>query len=124
MPRSLLPCLAVLVACTASPQEAAMRNPGPGARPAAKNSAAAAPADTAAAARGRRTLSTAFVMLGPGGQLTVELRDGRVLVLRDVVMRRTDYCGVQIAGARARWCGGYAEIAAARAGGAPALDPR
>ncbi|WP_299429127.1 hypothetical protein [Sphingomonas bacterium] len=72
---------------------------------------------------GRRILSTAFVRVGPGGHLTVELRDGRLLVLRDVVMRAKDYCGVQAAGdpARAKYCGGYAEVAAARPGLAPTL---
>lgn len=74
--------------------------------------------DSPAEARGRRILSTAFVRVGADGQLTVELHDGRVLVLRDVVMRPRDYCGVQVAGdpARARYCGGYAEVAAARPG--------
>jgi hypothetical protein len=67
-------------------------------------------------------LSTAFVMVGPDGHLTVELRTGHVLVLRDVVMRPKDYCGVQVLGGPAgkRYCGGYAEVAAARPGGAPA----
>jgi hypothetical protein len=66
-------------------------------------------------------LSTAFVMVGPDGRLTVELRDGRVLVLRNVVMRRKDYCGVQVLGGKAggRYCGGYADVAAARPGAAP-----
>jgi hypothetical protein len=69
-------------------------------------------------------LSTAFVMVGPDGHLTVELRNGRVLILRDVVMRPKDYCGVQVLGgpAGARYCSGYAEVAAARPGGAPAAE--
>jgi hypothetical protein len=73
-------------------------------------------------AQGRRILSTAFVRVGPDGHLTVELRDGRVLVLRDVAMRPRDYCGVQAPGdqAHARYCGGYAEVVAARPGGGPA----
>ena len=77
-------------------------------------------ADSPVAALGRRILSTAFVRVGPGGHLTVELHDGRVLVLRDVTMRPTDYCGVQVAGesANARYCGGYADVVAARPGGA------
>jgi hypothetical protein len=74
-------------------------------------------ADSPVEAQGRRTLSTAFVMVGPDGHLTVERRDGRVMVLRDVVMRPRDYCGVQASGGR--YCGGYAEVAAARPGGAP-----
>jgi hypothetical protein len=67
-------------------------------------------------------LSTAFVMVGPDGRLVVELRNGRVLVLRNVVMRRKDYCGVQVIGGKAggQYCGGYAEVAAARPGAAPA----
>ena len=78
-------------------------------------------APVSAAAQGRRTLSTAFVRVGPDGDLTVELRDGRVLVLRDVVMRPKDYCGVPVLAAPngTRYCGGYAEIVAARPGGAP-----
>ena len=89
-------------------------------------SAAADPApllaDSPSAAQGRRTFSTAFVMVGPDGHLTVELRDGRVLILRDVVMRPKDYCGVQVRGGPpgTRHCGGYADVAAARPGGGPA----
>jgi hypothetical protein len=62
--------------------------------------------------------------VGPDGHLTVELHDGRTLVLRNLVMRPRDYCGVLVAGdpARARYCGGYAGVAAARPGGAPAPD--
>jgi len=69
-------------------------------------------------------LSTAFVMVGPDGHLTVELRSGRVLVLRDVVMRPKDYCGAQVLGGRpgTRYCGGYAEVAAARPGGTTAAE--
>lgn len=76
------------------------------------------PADSPAEAEGRRTLSTAFVRVGPDGRLVVELRNGRVLVLRDVVMRPKDYCGVQLLGGKAggQYCGGYAEVAAARPG--------
>ena len=75
--------------------------------------------DTAAEALGRRTMSTAFVRIGPNGHLTVEMLDGRVLVLRDVIMGPKDYCGVQVAGnsAHTKYCGGYADIAAARPGG-------
>jgi hypothetical protein len=62
--------------------------------------------------------------MGPGGHLTVELHDGRAIVLRDVVMRPRDYCGVQILGGAAgtRYCGGYGDVAAARPGGAPSPD--
>lgn len=73
---------------------------------------------------GRRTLSTAFVRVGPDGHLTVELHDGSVLVLRDVVMRTSDYCGKQVQGGPVgkRYCGKYANVAAARPGGAPVPD--
>lgn len=87
----------------------------------AKHPTAAPAPDLPAEARGRRILSTALVRMGAGEQLTVELRDGRVLVLRDLVMRRSDYCGVEVRGGAAvsRHCGGYAEVAAARAGRPP-----
>jgi hypothetical protein len=63
----------------------------------------------------------AFVMVGPDGHLTVELRNGRAMVLRDLVMRPRDYCGVQVLGRSAgtRYCGGYGDVAAARPGGVP-----
>jgi hypothetical protein len=90
--------------------------------PASENPAPAKRADSPAEAEGRRTLSTAFVRVGPDGHLTVELRDGRAVVLRDVVMGPRDYCGVQVLGGSAgkRYCGGYGDIAAARPGGGPA----
>ena len=145
MPRILLPCFAALVACTPSPEEVTMRKPnlvpviparessetqmeGRGSIPepvaVAENSAPARRADSPAEAQGRRTLSTAFVRVGPGGHLTVELSNGRAMVLRDVVMRPRDYCGVQVLGGSAgtRYCGGYGDVAAARPGGAPAPD--
>lgn len=77
-----------------------------------------------AEALGRRILSTAFVMEGPDRLLTIERRDGEVLVLRDVVMLSKKYCGVHVLGGRAgeRYCGGYTEIVGARAGGAPAAE--
>ena len=105
----------------AGDEERAALGPIPEPVPAAENPVPALPADSPAEAQGRRTLSTAFVMVGPDGHLTVELRNGHVLVLRNVVMRRKDYCGVQVLGgpAGARYCGGYAEVAAARPGGAP-----
>ena len=95
----------------------------------ADNSAPARGPDSPAEAEGRRTLSTAFVMVGPDGHLTVELRDGRFIVLRDVVMRPRDYCGVQVIGGSAgkKYCGGYGDVAAARPGGGPnpgAPDPK
>ena len=91
-----------------------MRNPGP--VPATATLAAARRADSPAEAEGRRTLSNAFVRLGAGEHLTVELRDGRTIVLRDVVVGPRDYCGVQVSGGAAgtRYCGGFGEIAAAR----------
>jgi len=102
-------------------QERAALGPIPEPVSAAENPVPAPPADSPAEAEGRRTLSTAFVRVGPDGHLTVELRNGHVLVLRNVFMRRKDYCGVQVLGgpAGARHCGGYAEVAAARPGGAP-----
>ena len=127
-----------LAACTPSPKESAMPSPSSESGTTApangtKQKAAVAPpqvalegiplaappANLSAEAEGRRTLSTAFVRVGPDGHLTVELRDGRVLVLRNVVMRAKDYCGVQVSGgaAGAKYCGGYAEVAAARPGG-------
>lgn len=95
-----------------------MRNPDP----VPENPASAPRADSPAEAQGRRTLSTAFVRVGPDGHLTVELRNGSAMVLRDVVLRPRDFCGVQALGdsAGARYCGGYGDIAAARPGGAPA----
>jgi hypothetical protein len=84
-------------------------------KPAAKTGVPDSPAE----ARGRRTLSTAFVQIGPDGYLTVELHGGQELVLRNVVMRAKDYCGVRAAGPTSgkTYCGGYADVAAARAGG-------
>ena len=91
---------------------------------AAENPAPAPRADSPAEAEGRRTLSTAFVRVGADGHLTVELRNGRAMVLRDVVMGPKDFCGVQVLGGSAgkRYCGGYGDIAAARPGGVPAPD--
>ena len=134
---------AALAACTPSPQENAMhsRTPDAGttggiasanrasqsnqaaqgstpeASPLANHPLPGLPADSPAQAEGRRTLSAAFVRVGPDGYLTVELRDGRVLVLRNVAMRRKDYCGEQVPGGK--YCGGYADVAAARPGGGP-----
>jgi hypothetical protein len=137
MVRLLLSSAAAIAACTPSPQENAMHpqnsQPAAAAQAAPAESQAALapvpepvpvtanplPADSPAAAEGRRALSTAFVRVGPDGHLTVELRDGRMLVLRDVTMGPKDYCGVQVAGGKAgaRYCGGYADVAAARPGG-------
>jgi hypothetical protein len=90
----------------------------------AKKSGPGPLADSSAEARGRLILSTAFVRVGPDGHLTIELHNGRVLALRDVVMRPKDYCGMQVAGdaASTRYCGVYAEVAAARPGGTQALS--
>lgn len=106
---------------SAGKQERAAVGPVPEPVSAAENPVPAGPADSPAEAQGRRILSTAFVMVGPDGRLTVDLRDGRVLVLRDVVMHRKDYCGVQVLGghAGAQYCGKYSEVAAARPGGPP-----
>ena len=136
MPSLLLPCIAALAACNPPPKEATMSNSSPVPGTAAHDSREtkaegrdpAPRADSPAEAEGRRTLSTAFVRVGPDGHLTVELRDGRALVLRDVVMRTTDYCGVQVLGGSKgkKYCGGYGDVAAARPGGGPnpgAPDP-
>jgi hypothetical protein len=138
-----LPFAAAIAACTPSAQESAMHSSstGPGSTAegsnearstaeeqaavgpvpepvsAAENPAPGAPADSPAEAQGRRTLSTAFVQVGPDGYLTVGLRSGRVLVLRHVIMRPKDYCGVQVPGGK--YCGGYAEVAVAKPGGGP-----
>lgn len=93
----------------------AAQGPIPVAVSAVENPAPAKLADSSAEAQGRRLLSTAFVRIGPDGHMTVELHDGRTLVLRNVVMRPKDYCGVGLRGTK--YCGGYADIAAARPGG-------
>ena len=76
------------------------------------------PASEAPAAHGRRTFSTAFVRIGPDGHLTVTLRNGTVVTLRDVTMGPTKYCGLQVTGGLTakRYCGAYTEVAAARPG--------
>ena len=104
----------------------ALAGPTPQPVSAAENPAPAPPADSPAEAQGRRILSTAFVRVGPDGRLTVELRDGGVLVLRNVAMHRKNYCGTQMLGNRAgtEYCGKYAQVVAARPGGPPPLaDP-
>lgn len=120
MPMLLLPCIAALAACNSPPKEAIMRDPTlvPEPLPAAESPAPARRTDSPAEAEGRRTLSMAVVMTGPDRLLTVELRDGRSLVLREVVMGPRTYCGVQMADgtAGARYCGGYADVAAALPG--------
>jgi len=117
MLRILLSISAMLAACTSSPEKAAM---GSAPKPTAMTMTSPSDplGDSPAEARGRLILSTAFVQAGPDRHLTVELRDGRVLALRDVVMRARDYCGVQATGDPARYCGGYSEVAGARPGGA------
>ena len=108
----------------AGDQERAAQGPIPEPVSVAENPLPALRTDSPAEARGRRTLSTAFVRVGPDGHLTVERRDGRVLVLRNVVMRPRDYCGMQVLGGPVgvQYCGGYAEVAAARPGGMPAPE--
>jgi hypothetical protein len=123
MHRILLTMSALLAACTPSPQKAAM--PSPSSETALHDSMPSGrDADSPAAATGRRILSAAFVRVGPDGQLTVELQNGSVLVLRNVIMGPSDYCGLQISGtpASTKFCGGYAEVVAARPGGVPASD--
>ena len=109
----------VTAARDASNREQAAQGPSLEPVSAAENPAPALRADSPAEAEGRRTLSTAFVRLGAGEHLTVEMRDGSAVVLRDVVMRARDFCGVQASGGSAgkRYCGGYGDVAAARSGG-------
>lgn len=108
----------------AGDQALAAQGPIPAAVSAAENAAAPMPVDSPEAALGRQTLSTAFVMVGPDGYLTVGLRDGRQMVLRNVIMRPKDYCGgLVLSGLLGkRYCGRYADIAAARPGGAAVLE--
>ena len=107
----------------------AAQGPMPAPVSAAENPAPALSTDSPEEALGRRTLSTAFVRVGPDEHLTVELRNGRRLVLRDVVMRREDFCGdlAQVGQPGTRYCGRYADVASARPGGEPergAILPR
>jgi hypothetical protein len=115
MLRFMLPVASILAACSPSPQKAEMPKP----------SAAPSITDSSAEAQGRRILSTAFVRVGPDGRLTVELRDGRLLVLRNVAMNATDYCGAQVAGnpSATKFCGRYSDVVAARPGGSPNQEP-
>jgi len=109
-----------LIGQDASDPVRAAQGPIPAAVSAAENPAPPlAPTDTPTEAVGRRTLSTAFVRVGPDGHLTVELRNGRELLLRNVVMRPKDYCGLYVAGGPGgtKYCGGYGDVAAARPGG-------
>lgn len=100
---------------------------GPGAEPvsAAENPLPDPPrADSPAEAEGRLILSTAFVRVGPDGLLNVQLRDGRELLLRNAVLRARDFCGAVVSGGKigAQYCGGFAEVAAARPGGVPPAE--
>ena len=128
MLRILLLISPMLASCTPAPQKAAMPSPiassGGPVRGASESGAVADSPDSPLVAEGRRILSTAFVRMGPDGYMTVELRDGHVLVLRNVVMQPDDYCGIQVAGdpTGTKYCGGYAEVASARPGGAPTPD--
>jgi hypothetical protein len=138
MRRIMPPLSAALAACAPPPQEALVRGPGTtadGGAPAQATVQAPVPkpvsaatnthpgplTDSDAEAHGRRIVSTAFVRISPDGQLFVELRDARVLVLRDVTMGATEFCGMQAADdvqgtTGKRQCHGYAEVVAARSG--------
>ncbi len=94
-----------------------MPNTGPSTAP---SKPTAAQSDTPEEARGRRILSTAYVRIGPDGYLSIDLRDGRALVLSGVIMGRKDYCGRSPDGTNV--CRGYADVAAARPGGGPSLN--
>lgn len=118
----LLPLIAAVTACSPPLQDTAM--PSTDARsPAAAtiDTTPAAAVSTDAQAVGRRTLSTAFVRVGPDGYLTIEEHGGRTLVLRDVTMGKHDYCGIQTLpdGTTTKLCAAYGDVAAARAGGDP-----
>jgi hypothetical protein len=94
---------------------------GPGAQPvsAAENPLPPpANTDSPADAQGRRILSTAFVRVGPDGLLTVSLRDGSSMVLRDVKMGAREYCGLSQSGGKpgTNFCGRYADVAEAKPG--------
>jgi len=120
-----------LAACIPAPQDAQVRSdPVAGTAHAAATSAAQAPMpepvcaaanpDPAtmgdAAALGRRTLSTAFVRLGPDEHLLVDLCDGQTLDLRNVTMGEAEFCGVMMTDGVSgkRRCHGYADVIAAR----------
>lgn len=111
------------VAQAAKSRARAAQGPIPEPVSASENSVTPVP-DRVVDALGRRTLSTAFVMVGPDGHLTVELRNGNLLVLHNVIMRAKDYCGWRRLGTSVdkRYCGRYADIAAARPGGALAVE--
>lgn len=80
--------------------------------------------DTPAAAQGRRTLSTAYVRVGPDGHLTVGVADGRTLLLDAVTLQPDRWCGRLLAeqapgqgvclARDAKQCLPYAEVRTAR----------
>lgn len=82
--------------------------------------------DPSEGAQGRRTLSTAFVRVGPDGRLTVGAADGRTLLLDQVSLQPDQWCGRLLAeqapgmGAcrthNAKHCLPYAEVRTARPG--------
>lgn len=121
---------ATVTAATSAP----MSEPGSVAEKLYPGTSATASGDADADAQGRRTVSTAFVRLGPGGHLLVTMRNGRELALRDVTMEERALCGVPVVGGRGerpdigdrsdagerpyageRQCYRYAGVAAARA---------
>ncbi|MEA1071103.1 hypothetical protein [Sphingomonas sp. LY160] len=99
-------------------KDRAAQGPMPEPVSAAENALPEGRKDSPSEAEGRRTLSTAFVRVGPDGLLTVQLRGGRSLLLRNVQMNARDYCGTQVSEGREgkRFCGGYADVVGARAG--------
>ncbi|MBB5700131.1 hypothetical protein [Sphingomonas yantingensis] len=74
---------------------------------------------TNAFTQGRRIVSTAFVRLGPGGQLLVTLRDRGEVAMRGAVMEEKQVCGTGPGAAGARRCLPYADVVAARPVDAP-----
>lgn len=148
---AIMPAVALVVACAPAPEGTVMTTPDPakhasgqptqfdvpggdsqqaavGPRPQLPSEAGklspAAPADTPDEAIGRRTLSTAFVRVGPDGLLTVTLRNGRVVILRHVTMGPKKFCGEQFADVSlgSRFCGAYGDVAAANPGNGPITE--
>ncbi len=99
-------------------RETAADGRGPQAASATANPAPIEPTTLSAESEGRRTLSTAYVRVGPDGYISVQLRSGGAVVLRDVVVGAKTYCGVQSPGG-AKFCGGFADVAAATPGSGP-----
>lgn len=110
--------------CVGLCREQVVQRPTKEPAPATENTGPDQAAAASAKAQGRKALSTAFVRVGADEHLTVELRDGRAVVLRDVTMGPEKYCGVQVLGGPlgTRFCGRYTDVAAARPRGVRPSD--